>query len=69
MPCPSHPPWFDHSNYAWRRVRVMKPLIMQFSLTSRHFIPPRTKYYPQHPVLKHPHLCSSLNVRDQVSQP
>jgi hypothetical protein len=20
MPCLSHPPWFDHSNYAWRRV-------------------------------------------------
>jgi hypothetical protein len=20
MPCPSHPPWLDHSNYAWRRV-------------------------------------------------
>jgi hypothetical protein len=22
MPCPSHPPWHDHSNYAWRRVQV-----------------------------------------------
>jgi hypothetical protein len=21
MPCPSHPPRLDHSNYAWRRVR------------------------------------------------
>jgi hypothetical protein len=21
MPCPSHPPWLDHSNYACRRVR------------------------------------------------
>jgi hypothetical protein len=20
MPCPSHPPWLDHSNYTWRRV-------------------------------------------------
>jgi hypothetical protein len=28
MPCPSHPPWFDHSNYTWRRVQVMKLLIM-----------------------------------------
>jgi hypothetical protein len=31
MPCPSHPPWLDHSNYTWRRVQVMKLLIMQFS--------------------------------------
>jgi hypothetical protein len=23
MLCPSHPPWLDHSNYAWRRVQVM----------------------------------------------
>jgi hypothetical protein len=31
MPCPSHPPWLDHSIYTWRRVQVMKILIMQFS--------------------------------------
>jgi hypothetical protein len=24
MPCPSHPPWLDHSNYTWRRVHVLK---------------------------------------------
>jgi hypothetical protein len=30
MPCPSHPPWLEHSNYTWRRVQVMKLLIMQF---------------------------------------
>jgi hypothetical protein len=30
MPCPSHPHWLDHSNYTWRRVQVMKLLIMQF---------------------------------------
>jgi hypothetical protein len=22
MPCPSHPPWLDHSNYIWRRVQA-----------------------------------------------
>jgi hypothetical protein len=27
----SHPPWLDHSNYTWRRVQVMKLLIMQLS--------------------------------------
>jgi hypothetical protein len=30
MPCSSHPPWLDHSNYIWRRVQLMKLLIMQF---------------------------------------
>jgi hypothetical protein len=24
LPCPSHPPWLDHSNYTWRRGQVMK---------------------------------------------
>jgi hypothetical protein len=28
----------DHSNYSWRRVQVMKLLIMQFSRTSCNFI-------------------------------
>jgi hypothetical protein len=50
----SHPPWLDHSNYTWRRVQVMKLLVMQFSPTSRHFVSLRSKYSPQHPVLKHP---------------
>jgi hypothetical protein len=34
MPHPSHPSWLDYSNYTWRRVQVMKFLIMQFSPTS-----------------------------------
>jgi hypothetical protein len=37
---------------------------MQVFQTSYHFIPLRSKYFPQHPVL-----CFSLNVRDQVSHP
>jgi hypothetical protein len=37
MPSPSHPPWFHHSNYTWRRIQVMKLLIMQFSPTSYHY--------------------------------
>jgi hypothetical protein len=52
MPCPSHPPWFDHSNFTWRRAQVMKLLIMQFSSTSCHFISLQSKYSSQHPVLK-----------------
>jgi hypothetical protein len=54
MPFPSHPPWFDNSNYTWRRVQAMKLLLMQFSPTSCHFISLLSKYSPQHPVLKHP---------------
>jgi hypothetical protein len=32
----------------------MKLLIVQFSPVSCHFIPLRSRYSPQHPVLKHP---------------
>jgi hypothetical protein len=39
IPCPSHPPWLDHSNYIWRRVIVMKLLIMLLSPTSYYSIP------------------------------
>jgi hypothetical protein len=68
MPCPSHPPWLDHSNYTWRRVQVMK-LIMQFSPTSSHFISLWFKYSPQHLFSNTLSLRSSLNIKDQVSHP
>jgi hypothetical protein len=45
----------------------MKLVIMQFSPASHHFISLWSKYTPQHPVLEHFSLCSSLSVRDQVS--
>jgi hypothetical protein len=32
MNCLCHPSWLDHSNYTWRRVQVMKLLIMQYML-------------------------------------
>jgi hypothetical protein len=44
MPCPSHPPWFDHSNCTWRRVQLLK-LIMQFSPTSCQFISLRVQIF------------------------
>jgi hypothetical protein len=52
------PPFVLHappisSSLIWRRVEVVKLLIMQFSLTSCHFVRLWSKY-PQHPVLKHP---------------
>jgi hypothetical protein len=53
IPCPSHPQRVHHSNYIWRRVLVMKLLMMLFCflslVTSSLFWP---KYSPQHPVLK-----------------
>jgi hypothetical protein len=54
MPCLSHPPSLNHSNYIWRTVQVMKLPIMQYSPTSYRFIPVRSKYSPQHPVHKPP---------------
>jgi hypothetical protein len=54
MPRPSHPPCLHHPNNTGWGVQTMQLLIMQFSLTSRYFIPIRSKYSPKHPVLKHP---------------
>jgi hypothetical protein len=73
FPCymhwPSHPPWSDHANTVWWGAEIIKLLIMQFYTTSCYFIPLRSKYSLQHPVLKRLSLCSSLNVREHVSHP
>jgi hypothetical protein len=52
---PSHPTQFYHLNNIWWSLQVMKLLITKLSLFYCHFIPHRTKYSPQHPVLKHHH--------------
>jgi hypothetical protein len=54
MPRLSYLSLLDNSNYTWQTVQVMKLLIMQFSVTSYHFITLRSKYSPRHPVLEHP---------------
>jgi hypothetical protein len=54
MTCSSDPLWLDHSDYVWRRVQVMKLLIMKLSPTFYYSTLLRSKYSPQHPVLKHP---------------
>jgi hypothetical protein len=51
VPCTSHPPCPYHPNNIWCGVQVMKPLIMQSSPASRHFLSLRSKYSPQRPVL------------------
>jgi len=53
MSHPSHPPRFDHPGSIWRRVHVLK-LLMQFSPTSCYFLPHRSKYSAQHPLLIQP---------------
>jgi hypothetical protein len=53
MSSPSHSPWLDHSNHTWGRLQMTKLLIMQFSPPSHNFSPFRSKYSPQHPVLKY----------------
>jgi hypothetical protein len=50
MPRSSRRPKFDHPNNWWR-VHIMELLTVHFSPTSLHFIPPRSKYCPKHPVL------------------
>jgi hypothetical protein len=53
-PCPSHPHLLNRSYYICRRVQVMKFfIIMQFSPNTDYFIPLRSRYSPQPPVLKY----------------
>ena len=42
---------------------------MQSPPFSRYLVPPRSKYSPQHHILKQPSFLSSLNVSDRVSHP
>jgi hypothetical protein len=53
MPCPSHPPWLDHSNIIWQGLWVMKLLTVNFSPISYYFIPLMSRYSPQYPFLEY----------------
>jgi hypothetical protein len=53
----------------WENMQVIKLFIMQLYPTCCHFTSFRSKYSPQHPVLKHPQFVTSPNVRDQISHP
>ena len=63
MPRPHHP------NSTWWAVQMMKVLTMQLPLVFRHFAPLRAKHFAQQPFSNIPSLCSSLNMRNQVSHP
>jgi hypothetical protein len=51
MPQPAHPPWFRLPNNILRGVQVMKLLSEQLSPFCCYFLPLRSKYSSQHPVL------------------
>jgi hypothetical protein len=44
----------DIKHNIWKGNQILKPVITQFSPTSYFFIPLMSKYYSQHPLLRHP---------------
>ena len=50
---PSHSSRFDHPNSIWLGVQIVKFLVMWSSSHPCFFVPLRSKYYPQHPILEH----------------
>jgi hypothetical protein len=55
---PTYRPWLDQSNCTWRRVQVMKLLIMQCSPISCHFIP--LPNIPLNTLLRNTNTCENL---------
>jgi len=52
--CPVHlSPWLYHSSSIYWSMQVMK-LLRQSISACCHFIPVKSKYFPQHPILIHP---------------
>jgi hypothetical protein len=54
FPPPPRSTLFDQPNNVWWWVQIMKLHIVHLSPFSYYLIPLRSKYSPQHPVLKHP---------------
>lgn len=51
---PSHFCRLDHPNNIWWEVQTTKFVIMQFLPVPCYLVQPRIKYFPHHPVVKHP---------------
>jgi len=56
MLLPSHASWFNHSNNIWWGVQIINLIVMYSSPLPCNPFPLRPKYFPTHPVLKHPQL-------------
>ena len=56
MPCPSHSSRFYHPHCIGWGVQIIYLFVMQSHPFPRYLVPPRSKYSPQHHVLKHPQL-------------
>jgi len=54
IPCPPHSSRFYHPHNIGWAVQIIQLLVMQLSPFPCHLIPLRSKYSPQHPILKHP---------------
>jgi hypothetical protein len=60
-----HAPPISFSNNIGWAVQIIKVLIMQFSSLPCYLVPLRSKYSPQHPILRHPQPTSSLPTRNK----
>jgi hypothetical protein len=69
MTFPSHPFSLQHSNSTWQTVQDMKILFMQFSPSSVFFFTLGPNILLSAKFSNILRLCSSFNVRDQVSHP
>ena len=56
MPSPSHSSRFYHPHHIGWGVQIIQLLVMQSPPFLRYLIPPRSKYSPQHHILKPPQL-------------
>ena len=53
MPRPYHSSRFDHSNYICDECRSLSASLRSFLHSPCYLVPVRSKYPPQHPILKH----------------
>jgi hypothetical protein len=44
MPCPSHSPWLDHSNYAWNCCYLISYFAFHSTLRWKHYFHPKAWY-------------------------
>ena len=54
MPSPPHSHWFYQPHNIGRCVLIIQLPFMQSPTFLRYLVPPRSKYSPQHHILKHP---------------